>query len=121
VVVLSQNTEILEMRALVPLIAVIAYLPSVFIYANEEPQKVETVTVSGIRQAYQGNFEIKEIPQAISVITARALAESNILRFTDALDLNASVTRQNNFGGLWDSYAVPWLWRHARRRGNRAH
>jgi iron complex outermembrane recepter protein len=106
VVVLSQNTEILEMRALVPLIAVIAYLPSVFIYANEEPQKVETVTVSGIRQAYQGNFEIKEIPQAISVITARALAESNVLRFTDALDLNASVTRQNNFGGLWDSYAV---------------
>jgi iron complex outermembrane receptor protein len=64
------------------------------------------ITVTGIRQAYQGEFEAKEIPQAISVITSETLQENNIFRLTDALDLNASVSRQNNFGGLWDSFAV---------------
>jgi iron complex outermembrane recepter protein len=64
------------------------------------------ITVTGIRQAYRGDFNDKEIPQAISVIDAKQLEENNILRLTDALDLNASVTRQNNFGGLWDSFAV---------------
>jgi iron complex outermembrane recepter protein len=64
------------------------------------------ITVTGIRQAYRGDFNDKEIPQAISVIDAKLIEENNILRLTDALDLNASVTRQNNFGGLWDSFAV---------------
>jgi iron complex outermembrane recepter protein len=64
------------------------------------------ITVTGIRQAYQGEFEAKEIPQAISVITAETLEDNNIFRLTDALDLNASISRQNNFGGLWDAFAV---------------
>jgi iron complex outermembrane recepter protein len=64
------------------------------------------ITVTGIRQAYRGDFEAQEIPQAISVIDSKLIEENNILRLTDALDLNASVTRQNNFGGLWDSFAV---------------
>ena len=48
------------------------------------------ITVTGIRQAYRGDFNDKEIPQAISVIDAKLLEENNILRLTDALDLNAS-------------------------------
>ncbi|MGL5839857.1 MAG: hypothetical protein ACRCY3_15295 [Sphingorhabdus sp.] len=31
------------------------------------------------------------------------MEDNTILRLTDALDLNASIARQNNFGGLWDS------------------
>jgi iron complex outermembrane recepter protein len=72
----------------------------------EEEKKNEDIVVEGLRQAYQGEFDTKEVPQAISVINAETLEENNIFRLTDALDLNASVTRQNNFGGLWDSYAV---------------
>lgn len=64
------------------------------------------ITITGLRQAYRGDFEQREIPQAISVINSETLADNNIYRLTDALDLNASVSRQNNFGGLWDSYAV---------------
>lgn len=64
------------------------------------------ITVTAIRQAYRGDFEQKEIPQAIAVIEAKQIEDNNILRLTDALDLNASVARQNNFGGLWDSFAV---------------
>lgn len=66
----------------------------------------DSIVVTGIRQAYQGDFKPSEVPQAMSIITAETLEENNIYRLTDALDLNASVSRQNNFGGLWDSYAV---------------
>jgi iron complex outermembrane receptor protein len=64
------------------------------------------ITITGIRQAYRGDFNDKEIPQAIAVIDSKLIEENNIFRLTDALDMNASVTRQNNFGGLWDSFAV---------------
>ena len=66
----------------------------------------ETIIVTGIRQPYRGDFTLKEIPQAIAVIDARQIEDNNIQRLAEALDLNASVARQNNFGGLWDSYAV---------------
>ena len=66
----------------------------------------ESITVTGLRQAYRGDFDTREIPQAIAVIETRTLQDNNILRLTDALDLNAGVARQNNFGGLWDAYAV---------------
>lgn len=72
----------------------------------EDEEKGDGIVVTGIRQAYQGEFEAKEVPQAVSVISAETLEDNNIFRLTDALDLNASVSRQNNFGGLWDSYAV---------------
>jgi iron complex outermembrane recepter protein len=74
--------------------------------AMADPNSDDAIVVTGIRQAYQGEFADKEIPQAISVISAQTLADNNIVRLADALDLNASVSRQNNFGGLWDSYAV---------------
>lgn len=66
----------------------------------------DSIVVSGVRQAYRGDFETREIPQSIVTIEAETLTDNNILRLTDALDLNAGVARQNNFGGLWDAYAV---------------
>ena len=64
------------------------------------------ITVTGVRQAYRGDFAVKEIPQAITEIGAETLEQNNILRLTDALDMNASVARQNTLGGLWDSFAL---------------
>ena len=66
----------------------------------------EDITVTGVRQPYRGDFAIAEIPQAIAEIGAATLQENNVLRLTDALDLNASVSRQNTLGGLWDAFAV---------------
>lgn len=66
----------------------------------------EEITVSGVRQSYRGDFALEEIPQAIAVIDETVLVENTILRLSDALDLNASVVRQNSLGGLWDSFAV---------------
>ena len=64
------------------------------------------VVVTGQRQAYRGLFKPEETPQSLAVISQRTLQDNNITGLTEALDLNAGVARQNNFGGLWDAYAV---------------
>lgn len=64
------------------------------------------ITVTAARQPYRGDFTIQETPAAITTIDQTWLNNNNILRLTDALDLNASIARQNNFGGLWDAFAV---------------
>ena len=69
-------------------------------------QDTSQIVVTGVRQAYRGNFAISEIPQSIDVIDAETLEENNLIRLNDALDLNASVARQNTLGGLWDSFAI---------------
>lgn len=74
--------------------------------AAEQPAALDEVVVTALRQAYRGNFETQEIPQSISVVDSAVIERNVILRLTDALDLNASVSRQNNLGGLWDAFAV---------------
>ena len=64
------------------------------------------IIVTGQRQAYRGDFTLRETPQAITQIGQEQIDANNLTRLTDALDLSASVARQNNFGGLWDAYAV---------------
>lgn len=92
------------MRSLSILLAGMSSLAAVPAFAEDAGN--EEITVTGIRQAYRGDFEQKEIPQAIATIDAKQLEDNNILRFTDALDLNASVARQNTLGGLWDAFAI---------------
>jgi iron complex outermembrane receptor protein len=66
----------------------------------------ETVTVTGIRKAYQGDFKRLETPQADITLDAETLRASGAVDLTRALDLSASVARQNNFGGLWNAFAL---------------
>ena len=72
----------------------------------ESASSVSEVVVTGQRQAYRGQFTPEETPQSLVVISQRILQDNNITGLTEALDLNAGVARQNNFGGLWDAYAV---------------
>lgn len=75
--------------------------------ANSEASgKLERVEVIGSRQAYQGNFTPLETPQSELKIDSEALRNAGAVDLTQALDLSASVARQNNFGGLWNSFAV---------------
>jgi len=67
---------------------------------------VETVTVIGTRQAYRGEFSPLETPQAELLISSEVLANAGAFDLVQALDLSSSVSRQNNFGGLWNSFAV---------------
>lgn len=72
----------------------------------ESSSSLSEVVVTGQRQAYRGLFTPAETPQSLAVISQRTLQDNNITGLTEALDLNAGVARQNNFGGLWDAYAV---------------
>jgi len=66
----------------------------------------EEIVVTGQRQAYRGDFTLRETPQAITVLDDEILEDAGVTRLSEALDLSASMARQNNFGGLWDAYAV---------------
>jgi iron complex outermembrane receptor protein len=71
--------------------------------AKETP---EGIVVTATRPAYRGEFEPLEVPQAEQVIDQKILRDVNALDLNTALDLSASVARQNNFGGLWNAFAV---------------
>jgi len=66
----------------------------------------DSITVTGTRQAYQGDFKRLDTPQAEQSIDAETLRASGAVELTRALDLSASVARQNNFGGLWNAFAL---------------
>lgn len=71
-----------------------------------EDSRTENITIIGARQAYKGDFSILETPQADIIIDADVLKNAGAISLTQALDLSASVSRQNNFGGLWNSFAI---------------
>ncbi len=48
----------------------------------------------------------REIAQSVSVITNQTLEDLNFVKLDDALDYVSGLSRQNNFGGLYDNYSV---------------
>lgn len=67
---------------------------------------IETVNVIGTRQAYRGDFAPLETPQSELILNTELLSNAGAYDLSQALDLSSSVARQNNFGGLWNSFAV---------------
>jgi len=80
-------------------------LLSTIAHAQTQSNTDEIVT-TGVRQAYQGNFTPLEIPQSNQTIDNETLAIAGALNLDQALDLSSSVARQNNFGGLWNSFSI---------------
>lgn len=66
---------------------------------------IEKIRVS-YHQAYRGDVPDAELPQAIQTIDSALLQDLALSRFQDALDFSASIARQNNGGGLWDSFSL---------------
>ena len=74
--------------------------------AETEADAIEEIFVTGDRRAYQGNFDFLENPSSNQTLDFEFLREVGALNLNDALDLSASVARQNNFGGLWNSFSI---------------
>ena len=88
-------------------IATLLHAPSMAQGSNSNKEAdVEKVTVHGMHRAYQGAFEYKEVPAAAQDIDLGLISDAGAINLNDALDLSASVARQNNFGGLWNSFAI---------------
>jgi iron complex outermembrane recepter protein len=64
------------------------------------------IVVTGQRQAYRGDVPVKDTPQSIQVLDSELLTDLNISSLDGALALASGVARQNNFGGLWDAFAI---------------
>ncbi len=73
---------------------------------EQEAQAVDEMVVVGQRQQYRGDVPLSAIPQSVQVIDAKTLQDLNITRLDSALDLSSGVSRQNNFGGLFDGFAI---------------
>jgi len=67
---------------------------------------IEEVFVLGKRRQYQGNIDYLEDPTVVQRIDSELLRDAGVLNLNQALDLSASVARQNNFGGLWNAFSV---------------
>ncbi|MBU3022292.1 TonB-dependent siderophore receptor [Aestuariibacter sp. A3R04] len=67
---------------------------------------LEVIQVKSLRQSYRGNVKAKDLPQAIATISNETLEITGITGLTDSLELVSGVTRQNDFGGLWDMFAI---------------
>ncbi|QYK05859.1 TonB-dependent siderophore receptor [Shewanella zhangzhouensis] len=74
--------------------------------AEEAGANIERLEVKGIRQPFRGDVPLKAQPQAVERLSMEQLSDAGISTLIDALDLSGSVSRQNNFGGAWDSFAV---------------
>jgi len=64
------------------------------------------IVVTGIRQQYRGDVPLKDLPQSVTVLSNQLLQKVGITRLDTALDLASGVNRQNNFGGIWDAFAI---------------
>jgi iron complex outermembrane receptor protein len=76
----------------------------------ETPAEAEShsgeIVVNGLKRQYFGDTPVKEIPQAVQFLDGKLLNNLNITRLDTALELASGVSKQNNFGGLWDSFAI---------------
>ncbi|MDG6080183.1 TonB-dependent siderophore receptor [Erythrobacter litoralis] len=100
------STALLSLGFLLAPLPALAQSGGEIVPVGVDEEDNSAILVTGVRQAYRGDFAISEIPQSIDVIDAETLEENNLIRLNDALDLNASVARQNTLGGLWDSFAI---------------
>ncbi|MGI2170931.1 TonB-dependent siderophore receptor [Shewanella sp. MF05960] len=67
--------------------------------------EIERISIH-YRQAYRGNVASQELPQAITVLDSSLISDTGVTRFQELLDFSSSIARQNDGGGLWDSFSL---------------
>lgn len=75
--------------------------------AHAEPEDDIIVTARNASASITGSdAPLVAYPQSVTVLDGTALKALNAQRLQDALDQAGGVSRQNDFGGLWDKYAI---------------
>ncbi|MFT3821761.1 MAG: TonB-dependent siderophore receptor [Rubrivivax sp.] len=57
----------------------------------------------------KSDLRLRELPQSVRIITRQAIDDLGATKLDDVLDYVGGVSRQNNFGGLWDNIAIRGL------------
>ena len=96
-------------------IATLFASPAVAFAANEL-STVEVVgrTESGAYHADEASgaktdLPLRELPQSVRIVTRQAIDDLGATKLDDVLDYVGGVSRQNNFGGLWDNISIRGL------------
>ncbi|WP_231757328.1 TonB-dependent siderophore receptor [Microbulbifer elongatus] len=95
--------------ALSPLVAVLGLSVHVAAQATVSApttSSIEEITVTGHRQPYRGDVPLKSLPQSTQVLSEDLLNQHQITDLQSALDLSASISRQNDLGGIQDTFAI---------------
>jgi len=80
-------------------------LPPVEVVGRRQSGGYQADEVSGAKTS----LPLRELPQSVRVMPRQAIDDLGALRLDDALDYVGGVSRQNNFGGLWDNIAIRGL------------
>ena len=80
-------------------------LPSVVVVGRSDSGTYQATEVSGTKS----ELPLRELPQSVRVMTRQAIDDLGATRLDDVLDYVGGVSRQNNFGGLWDNFAIRGL------------
>ena len=86
--------------------AILAFPSNAIAQTAGETPTDDSIVVTGQRQPYVGNTAIKDMPQNIQTISSETLDIVGANSLGAALELVSGVAPLNNFGGLWDGYAV---------------
>lgn len=73
------------------------------VYVRDERRPYRNLSVTG---ATKTDALIRDLPQSIQVLDADLLRDAGVTDLRGALDLSATISRQSNLGGLWDSYSI---------------
>lgn len=83
--------------------------------ASSSATSLGTVSVKGSKQPYRNlsatgatknDALIKDLPMSVRVINAEVLQDAGVTDLAGALEFGSGISRANNFGGMWDSYAM---------------
>ncbi|MFX4236720.1 TonB-dependent siderophore receptor [Aliarcobacter butzleri] len=58
------------------------------------------------QSATKTDTPIRETPQSVQVVSKETLNTLNVVRVTDAIDYTSGISKQDNFGGIWDNFAI---------------
>ena len=98
-------------------IACAAYIAALPVLAQDaQLSTVEVVgrTASGAYHADEAagaktELPLRELPQSVRIVTRQAIDDLGATKLDDVLDYVGGVSRQNNFGGLWDNITIRGL------------
>lgn len=76
------------------------------VLAADSDSTLQQIVVSAQKEFYRGDTPLEQLPQSVAVVSGDLLKVEGITRLDDALSLVSGIAQQNNFGGLWDAYAI---------------
>ncbi len=81
-------------------------LSSVTVTSDDSEENRNSYYKLGPTSATRTDTPLLETAQSVQVLTNQVLEDLNVVNLNSSLDYVSGVTRQNNFGGMWDNFSI---------------